>query len=348
LWTAWGFAWTAPDRIYDFATITHAQAWLIPNWPTPRPFAYPPTALLALAPLGRLPFWPAFGLWTSANLTVFLYAGKQLSSRQRGLAVARTASQPLVVLCLLVGQATLMAAGLVILGILQLDSRPRLSGVLLAVAIAIKPQIALLAPLALFAGGQFKEMAALAIAGAILAALTIVFFGAARWSEWLNCLSAFEAVVRETPRLMSQVIAPNGFAHDFHFSHAATILWNAAFGLGGAIIVWRVFSRDTDATTRAAAILAGGVLMAPYALRFDGAAIVAPAVAMAVDRIALPGWTLRLFGLLATVAAAVPYLGGLAVVLFLVIAVAGRASQPGESSAPCANGGQEKVTDNIP
>src|SRR5580658_2864871 len=75
LWTAGRMALSEPGRVYDFAAVTHAQAWLLPpHFAWMRPFAYPPTALLVLAPLGALPFWAALTVWLTAGLAAFLYA----------------------------------------------------------------------------------------------------------------------------------------------------------------------------------------------------------------------------------------------------------------------------------
>ena len=60
LWTAGRMVWSDPGKVYDFAAITSAQGWLPqPHFAWTRPYAYPPTTLLLMAPLGRLPYWAA-------------------------------------------------------------------------------------------------------------------------------------------------------------------------------------------------------------------------------------------------------------------------------------------------
>jgi hypothetical protein len=155
LWTAGRMAWTDPGRVYDFAAVTRAQAWLLPGFRWMRPYAYPPTVLLALAPLGALPFWAALSLWTGASFAVFAAAAARLARGATPLALGLAILSPAVVLAALAGQAVVMAAGLVTLAIATLQRRPRLAGVLFALAAALKPQAVLLAPIALVAGGAF-------------------------------------------------------------------------------------------------------------------------------------------------------------------------------------------------
>lgn len=319
LWTAGRMAWTNLGHVYDFAAVTRAQGWLLPNFHWMRPYAYPPTALLALAPFGALPFWPALALWTALSFGVFLAAGQRLVRDQRILALALMILSPAVVLAALAGQTVVLAAGLAALAVAELERRPWLAGVLLALAAALKPQAALLAPVALIACGGFETLAAAALAGAALVAASVVCFGFARWPEWLASLAPFQAVVESIPRLMPGVITPYGAAHELGLTGAAALCWRAAFGLIGLGLVWRVFAKDRDPATRLAALGAGSLLVAPYAMHYDGTLLVIPAVVLAL-RLDGPGWVRRLLALCVVCEVTVPDLGLAAVTAFAALA----------------------------
>ena len=82
LWTAGRMSWAHPDRVYDFSPrLATAQGCLLPNLESQRPYIYPPTTLLLLAPFGCLPFWPALAAWVALGLGVFLYAGAPWRAR---------------------------------------------------------------------------------------------------------------------------------------------------------------------------------------------------------------------------------------------------------------------------
>lgn len=318
LWTAGHMAWTDPGHIYDFVAVTRAQAWLVPQFHCLRPYAYPPTALLVLAPLGAMPFWPALAVWTALSFTPFVAAGARLAVGRTGLALLLLILSPAVVLGALAGQTAMLVAGLATLAVIELDGRPRLAGVLLALVAVLKPQAVLLAPVALVASGAFEALASAALAAGALLAASIVGFGFARWPEWLASLRSFQMVVESTPNLMRGVITPYGVAHDLGLPDPAAAVCRGAFALVGLLLVWRVFARTSDPATRLAALGAGSLMAAPYAMSYDGTLLAAPAVALAL-RLDGPGWLRRMLALCAICEVTFPDLGLAAVAGFAVL-----------------------------
>ena len=319
LWTAGRMAWTAPQGIYDFAAVTHAQDWLLGHLRWPRPYAYPPSALLILAPFGALPFWVALGLWSALGLGVFLVAGARMAPSGRGLTLALMTLAPPVVLALAVGQMTLLAAGLAAMAVVELKVRPKLAGVLFAVAAVLKPQAVLLAPVALVACGAYEALASAALVGAALVALSAIVFGPARWIEWLASLGPFQAVVEEIPRLMMGVITPYAAGRELGLSGAALTVWRAAFALFALAAVWWAFRRQESSARRLGALMGGGLLITPYAMHYDGSLLIPAAAVMAVSAVGEAGWLLRLVALGAACEVTTPYLGALLVTAFVLL-----------------------------
>lgn len=319
LWTAGRMVWSGHGQVYDFAAVTHAQGWLLPNFRWMRPYAYPPTALLLLAPLGAVPFWPALGLWMALGFGVFLYAGTRLTRDRRALVAALLLLSPTVVLAAIVGQAVVLVSALTVLAIVDLDGKPRRAGVWLALAAAIKPQAVLLAPLALVAGGALEALVGAAVVGALLVALSVAVFGAPLWSQWLASLPGFEKVIEGVPNLMEGVITPLGAAHLLGLNGPAALVWRGAFALVGVGLAWSAFARRADTPTRLAALTAGSLLVAPYAMHYDGAMLVPAAVALAVGRVETRGWAVGVVGLIAVCEVPTPGLGLLAVVAFALL-----------------------------
>jgi hypothetical protein len=206
-----------------------------------------------------------------------------------------------------------------VLAIVDLDGRPRRAGAWLALAAVIKPQAVLLAPLALVAGGAFEALASATIVGAALVALSAAVFGVAPWSRWLAGLPGFERVIEGVPNLMAGVITPLGAAHLLGLGGPATLVWRAAFALAGAALAWSAFARRADAPTRLAALAAGSLLIAPYAMHYDGTMLVPAAVAIAVTRIETRGWAVGFLGLIAVCEVTTPNLGLVAVAAFALL-----------------------------
>jgi arabinofuranan 3-O-arabinosyltransferase len=319
LWTAGHMAWSHPGQIYDFAAVSHAQAWLLPSLHWLRPYAYPPTALLLLAPFGALPFWPALALWTALGLGALLCAGSRLAQSRRPLVLALMLVCPAVLLAAMVGQSILIAAALTTLAMVELDRRPRLAGLCLALAAAIKPQVALLAPVALLAGGAFEALGSAAVFELVLIGASILLFGVGRWQEWLASLPAFQAVIETTPGIIPGVITPAGAAQTLGLTGIVATAWRAAFALFGVAVVWRAFTRKTAAAPRLAALSAGSLLAAPYAMHYDGTLLVAAAVVMAVESLEERDWIVRVLALGAVVEVTSAYIGLAMLLAFAVL-----------------------------
>jgi hypothetical protein len=318
VWTAGRMVWSAPGHVYDIAAIGHAEAWLKPILPWPRPFAYPPTALLMFAPLGGLPFWTALGVWLAICLAIFVAASARLAGRGASLPLLLTLCATPVVLAVLAGQTVLLVAGLAVLAMIELPSRPRLAGALFAIAAAIKPQAMLLAPVALLAAGATEALVTALVVGVLLGAASLIVLGPAIWMQWLGCFAPFQAVIDTTPSLAQGVVTPYGAGRALGLDGLALGLWRATFALVGIAFVWRVFSGSAKPTERLVALMGASLLVAPYAMYYD-ASLIAPALAViAVERAASRDWLIRLLAYGAMCEMTTPYLGLAALVVAMV------------------------------
>ena len=241
-----------PDGAYDIAAVTQIQSEALGMRLGPRPFAYPPTALLLFAPVGLIPFFPAYILFVS--LAFALFVGASL----RAGAPWWVAAFPPVIILLHVGQPTLLAGGLILAGFCLSDWRIR--GLLFGLAVAIKPQLCLFLPLALLIDRDWRTIA---LTGAVAIALAIAAtaaFGISIWSEWLTATRDLRDFVLSSPSLSANMI------------HTNPIL----FGIPAVLLVW--FARKAEAATRFSATMGAALLVLPYAMNYE-LALLAPAVA---------------------------------------------------------------------
>ncbi len=153
--------------LFDFDAY---QAAISELFGEPLPFhawSYPLFSLLLFWPLAQLPYFVALAAWTFGLFAIF--AAMTLSRVERS-------ARPLLLLLLLLAPATLintvggqngfLTACLLVGGILLLDRRPVLAGILFGL-LTYKPHLGLVVPFVLLALGAWRTIAA-ATATAIL------------------------------------------------------------------------------------------------------------------------------------------------------------------------------------
>ena len=264
----WSFARFAladdPTQIYDTTALHQLQLSLEPRLHQFLPFPYPPTYLFVVLPLGWLPFGPAYMAWETASLALFLWA--VLGGAWRTPLVAFILLAPVTVIAVIYGQSSLLASALIVGGMRILRSRPMISGILLGLA-TFKPQLGVLIPLALIAGGYWRT---LAMAGASVGVLVIasgVAFGWDMWSAWPRAIAAHLNFAESA-------------VNDYHKPGILATLKLAGMALpvaravqGGvtvavAAVVWFCFRRGV--TDLSIAVLQVGTFLAtPYLFRYD-------------------------------------------------------------------------------
>jgi hypothetical protein len=298
-WAGAKTALASPHKLYDFRAITILQGWpLGPH--NLRPYIYPPSALFVFMPFVLAPYWVSYGLWVAVTGGLFWVAGRKLGAAWWFMLLPSVA---LVAYC---GQVTFLVGGLTLLG-LSLRHRPGLAGVLLGVAAAVKPQLLILAPVALIALGDWKTLLAAAAAGAVLCLASLAVWGAQTWLDWLSALSQFQRLIFDNPALVADAVTP------YAGLTAAGLNGAWAFLLAPAAIgwVWLTFRRQTSLADRSIALLGGALLISPYAMNYE-LALFAPAMAVYLSRRRDRGW-------LAYLAASLAYISGVPMIALLAV-----------------------------
>ena len=183
MWGGAKAAMTNVARIYDFHYVSELQ-----NWPLGpgrlRPYAYPPSALLVLAPFAMVPWNIGYLIWTALTGAFFAWAGIRAGAPKWFVLI------PWVTFAAFCGQVTFLVGGLVLTA-LTLAEAPILAGVLFGVAAARKPQLLMLLPLALVAEARWRTIVATGVTWLSRGAGAIAVWGLDPWLEWLNALPRF-------------------------------------------------------------------------------------------------------------------------------------------------------------
>jgi glycosyl transferase family 87 len=251
---------------------------------------YPPIFLLVAAPLALMPYLWALAVWQLSTFALYLavIAGVVARMPMRSkvmigptwLPVA--AGFPAVFINLGHGQNGFLSAALFGAALLALPARPILAGVLFGL-LAYKPQLALVMPFALLAGGQWRAVVAAGITVMALVGLTALIFGGDLWLAF--------AAATETSRKLLLEQGDVGF-EKLQSVFAAVRLWGGgvplAYALQGAVSaavvggtawVWR---SGCDRDLKAALLVVATLLASPHVLDYD-LVILALAIAFTVS-----------------------------------------------------------------
>jgi hypothetical protein len=231
-------------------------------------FFYPPVALLLCAPLALLPYLTSFVVFQIATLALWLFVARRILAARGWTWCIPVLAYPAVFWTIGLGQNAMLTAALLGVVTLLIDTRPRTAGILLGM-LCYKPHLALLAPIALAAGGYWRAFGGAALTVAAIVALSVACFGLAPWVAYLNELAGARAVY-ETGRIeLAGYVTPFGAARLLGL--VPTIAYAVQLGVSfiTATIVFWIWRRDADPAHRGAALAAGILLSVPLALLYD-------------------------------------------------------------------------------
>jgi hypothetical protein len=217
-----------------------------------QPFVYPPTAIPWLKPFGLLPFWPSFVAWSLLSLVGFFAAAR---SKDWWLMLLSSC----LIECVAFGQTSLLVSAVLFLAC---SRRGWQMGALLAVALSIKPQVLVMAPLILLVRRDWPAVMGAAVAGIALLLLSIVLYGPTLWLAWFHALPGFARVIASR-NLYWALITPYGLA-----------IWaglpGTPFWIAGALLSIAAVIRSARSWGNLAMPIAiTSILAVPYAVPHD-------------------------------------------------------------------------------
>lgn len=231
-------------------------------------FFYPPVFLLLCAPLALLPYLAAFIVFQAATLALWLVVARRILAAHGWTWCVPVLAYPAVFWTIGLGQNAMLTAALLGAVTLLIDTHPRAAGLLLGL-LCYKPHLALLAPVALAAGGYWRAFAFAALGVAATVALSVVVFGVAPWQAYLGALTGAREVY-ETGRIdLAGYVTPFGAARLVGIAPALAYALQIGVSVAVATIVFWIWRRDADPARRGAALASGILLSVPLALLYD-------------------------------------------------------------------------------
>jgi len=257
--------WGHAAAVYDNSVFGSGLGPKVVGWKI-GPYANPPFALLFVLPLALLPFIVALIAWTLAGAGLCL----ALLSRLVGWRVASLAvlGAPAAFFNLYFAQTGFFSAGLLAGGLLVMERRPIVAGICFG-SLAYKPQLGLLLPVALAAGGYLRVFVSATATIAVLVIASLALFGSVAWIAFFHQIEFLfhgNALVM-APSIRSvtvyQAARVMGTGRGFALTMQAVSAICAAVVI---IIIWR---RPATMEVRSAAVVTATFLATFYALDYD-------------------------------------------------------------------------------
>jgi arabinofuranan 3-O-arabinosyltransferase len=281
-----------PGDVPDFVTFWAAgrvvragHAVAAYDWPTLKPveesavghfngflsWPYPPPFLSVAVALSLLPYAGAFIVWIFGTFAAYVAAIRAIVGDRLGYFLA--AAFPAVLANFMVGQTGFLSAALIGGALTVMERRPIAAGVLIGL-LTYKPQLGLLFPIVLVAGGRYRVFAAAATVAVLMIAASSAAFGGDTWPAFFRGIGLIAQ--SDGSGYWGKLQSAFGLAHAF--GDSAAVAWTtqiatALIAAGGTSIIWR----SRCAYEIKAAALGTGVLMAtPHLLPYDLVVLAVP------------------------------------------------------------------------
>ena len=227
---------------------------------------YPPPFLLLAALLAALPYLAALFAWQAASLWGALKVFQAIVPGRTALLAILGA--PVVLICVTHGQNGFLTAALLGGGLLLLDRKPLLAGLLFGCLI-YKPQFALVLPPLLLAGYHWRAIVGACASAALLVGATLVIWGWPIWQAFLDSLPLTRRIVIEQGetgwyKIQSPFAMVRMWGGSVPFAYAVQ---GAATVAAMGAVLW--LTRAARPNLRNAAICAAAMLSTPYVLDYD-------------------------------------------------------------------------------
>lgn len=279
-WTGSALLWRDQIlQLFDPTAFRTALSHVMGNDFPYLPFPYPPHSLLLLAPLSLAPYLVSLASWLTLTFIFMLsivwrQLGQhnigQYSSHQRWILASALLLCPASAVNMAGGQNGFLSAALLCGGLLFLERRQILAGILIGI-LSYKPQLGLLLPLLLIAGGYWRAFATASITVILLVLLSAWLFGTEAWMLYLTKSGPYQMEIVQSWTGRFQFMSPTYFMAGRLLELSLPIAWTiqiTASLLATIGAIW-AFRLEGPHPLKAAIAMVAVFLVSPYALTYD-------------------------------------------------------------------------------
>lgn len=243
-------------------------------------YGYPPVLMLLCRPLAMLPYVPALMLWVVGGISLAALPLAALVGWRNALIALVGA--PAAFWNLFAGQTGHFTAALLGGGLLLLERRPTIAGILFGL-LGCKPQLGLLLPLALACGGYRRAFVSATATVLTLVAVSALLLGPEIWPAFAQQMAVqdrlMEAGTSFWPRMPTVFAALRLLGAGNPTAYALQVL-SALLAAGIVGVLWR---SGCAFAVKSAALIVGAFLATPYAWDYDMIALLFAAAWLGVE-----------------------------------------------------------------
>ena len=277
-------------EVFDLPQLVLVEHSAVPASSKAYAWHYPPTYQLLIEPLALLPYLPACLAFTGLSLLFYLFALRRIVPEPGGIPLIL--AFPGAFVCLLHGQNSLFSAGLFACALVAMQRRPLLAGLCFGL-LSLKPQLAVLVPLALATAGQWRALLAAAATAVALAAAATAAFGFAQWmaffQDWVTLRAILEGGLVPWEKMPTAFV----FFRWMGLPAAAAYGAQIATAFLSAAVVFGVFRRQGASLPAGAVLVSASLLVSPFLFDYEMAILAVPLAILAADKTANGGLTRR-------------------------------------------------------
>lgn len=241
------------------------------NW------SYPLFTLPLFWPLAQLPYFVALAVWTLGLWGAFAAITlSQVERPNRFYALLALLFAPACLINVVSGQNGFLSAALMLAGVICLDRRPVVAGILFGL-LAFKPQLAFVLPFTLFALGAWRVMAATILTAIVLVVGSVALFGIEPWQHYFDVTGVYQVLLLQNFQgfYTTMMVSVFAGARTFGLSYSGAMAIQIAVALAVLVGVYFAVRRTTDPCRRAFVLASAAPLLTPYAFNYDLTALAA-------------------------------------------------------------------------
>jgi hypothetical protein len=231
------------------------------------PFPYPPPFLALVTPFSLLPYHWGFAAWVLFTGAVYVAGTRRVADLPVALA------HPSVLMNGLIGQNGLLTCPIFVTGAMLLRRRPFVAGVILGLLV-MKPQLALLLPVAVIAGRLWPAVAGAAASSGALLLIALGLFGFGAFEGFVKILPLYTELMRQDKWPWNEFISVFAFVRWFGVDHSVALAIHAIVALAALALTWIAWSRNWP--EQVPILAAATLLIPPYLLTYDALLMIVP------------------------------------------------------------------------